>query len=400
MRSTPALAMIIAAAAAEDAPAPSGWVEQDVGATSPRTARLSSVFAADDLNVWAVGSAKGGDGGTAMRTSDGGASWVGLELPAGTGPLSAIWGTVAKDGSQQLWAAGGRFSGGCIVRSTDAGGTWELQAVPENAAQLVGVWGANASTLWAVGETQSIAPLVLRTDNGGKDWARQEFKPKTCKSYPAKGCVRGIQALWGRNGSNIFVAGQDSVGGWPAIGNTTDGGETWEALERTPARMNGNIAAIWGLGNDIWVGGAGGLTTLLWHSADGGQTFIDQGVPSSVVGISGIFGVSASRVFAVGRAEGDSGLILSTSDGGEHWDAEPVPETTTNLRAMHGAAAAGGDGIELWTVGDSGSVHASILHAKHSYSSAAVVPGSVVKTGAKTDDTHQLGPTTTSSGAG
>jgi photosystem II stability/assembly factor-like uncharacterized protein len=144
--------------------------------------------------------------------------------------------------------------------------------------------------------------------------------------------------------------------------------QTWEALSRTPARMNGGIAAIHGVGKDIWVGGSGGLTTLLWHSSDGGQTFEDQDVPDAVRSISAIYAASATNVWAVGKAEDDCGLILSTEDGGHHWSADKVPETTTSLAAVTGfTAASNGSELELWAVGSSGSVFASILSVNRSH---------------------------------
>lgn len=77
-----------------------------------------------------------------------------------------------------------------------------------------------------------------------------------------------------------------------------------------------NIAAIWGSGPDsVFAGGQGGII----HTEDRGMTWKAQSLPGGPpVGVSGIWGLDASHVLAVGWTS--TPTIWRTSDGGMTWD--------------------------------------------------------------------------------
>ena len=115
----------------------------------PVTAVLLSVHFFDAKTGWAVG-----EGGTVIRTTDGGTTWQKQESPV-TAWLFSVHFFDTKTG----WAVGWD---GTVIRTTDGGTTWKKQESPVT-AHLDSVHFFDAKTGWAVGE----GGTVIRTTDGG-----------------------------------------------------------------------------------------------------------------------------------------------------------------------------------------------------------------------------------------
>ena len=93
-------------------PAASGWFWQN---PLPRANYLSAAVALDSNTVVAVG-----DGGTILRTTDGGATW-----PAVSSGTTKWLARVSFTGANTGTVVG---EGGTILRTTDSGVTWKAQS--------------------------------------------------------------------------------------------------------------------------------------------------------------------------------------------------------------------------------------------------------------------------------
>jgi len=142
-----------------------------------------------------------GGSGTILRTTDGGANWVG-QL---SGTKLVLYGVSFSDVNNGT-AVG---DSGTILRTTDAGTTWMSQSSGTR-NRLTGVCFTDAYTGTVVGG------LILRTTNGGTTWAPQ--------SSPASGWLRGVTFTDATTGTAVGDAG--------TILHTTTGGTTWVEKER------------------------------------------------------------------------------------------------------------------------------------------------------------------------
>jgi photosystem II stability/assembly factor-like uncharacterized protein len=92
------------------------WSEQSSGVT----ARLRGISAVNDRVAWASG-----NGGTIVRTSDGGASWQKLSIPGAEKLDFRDIDAVSADVAYALSIGNGDASR--IYKTSDAGKTWTLQ---------------------------------------------------------------------------------------------------------------------------------------------------------------------------------------------------------------------------------------------------------------------------------
>ncbi|HEY3110802.1 MAG TPA: hypothetical protein VGL23_18735, partial [Chloroflexota bacterium] len=150
--------------------AASGWSAQSIG-----PADLDAVAALPGTSTaWAVGG-----GGAVYATADG-STWAARAVGATTRHLRAIavaaaGGAAAGDaGSTAVWAVG---DGGTILRSADGGASWSTIVVAGVSQRLNGVAAPDPSTAWIVGDVDSSSgsPVVLRTIDGGASWFRYEL---------------------------------------------------------------------------------------------------------------------------------------------------------------------------------------------------------------------------------
>jgi photosystem II stability/assembly factor-like uncharacterized protein len=153
-----------------------------------------------------------GDGGTLLRTVDGGSSWQPVKVPTDENLTSLFF--IGDTG----WATGW---GGVILKTTDAGATW-TNLTTGITQSLERIFFATPTHGWAVGW----AGTLLRTADGGETW-----KPLRTGTL-----VGSLNAVYFRNEKQGWVT---AFGG--EILTTSDGGETWKAQT---ALANASLTSI------------------------------------------------------------------------------------------------------------------------------------------------------------
>jgi photosystem II stability/assembly factor-like uncharacterized protein len=181
------------------------WTPQLLGLS------LLSLSFVDDSRGWVSGAY-----GAIWNTMDGGASW----RPQNSGTSNALASIQFRTAPSQLpdvpdvpaligWAAG---EGGTILKSTNGGATWIAQnsGVTDSFASIR--FAANRNTGWVAGYCGQNCGHILNTTDGGANWKIQ---------FTAVAPLSDVFFL----DENIGWAVGGSGGG--IILNTTDGGENW-----------------------------------------------------------------------------------------------------------------------------------------------------------------------------
>lgn len=199
-----------------------------------------------------------GEGGV-VRSTDGGVSFA----PTGAAPGSAvtgIWGPSAE----QIYIAGAGGSGGPFVaRSTDHGATWVRLPIPALKGWLHDVGTTDGHDVLAAGTedtarvTSSGIPeknaLVLRSTDGGAHWKRLPMFAKGGTDYEE---TRRI----------CFAEGTLFASSAYGLHVTRDLGKTW----RVATQVGAEVLALACRGKQVVVGGR---NRSLFVSIDGGATW-------------------------------------------------------------------------------------------------------------------------------
>jgi hypothetical protein len=239
--------------------------------------------------------------------------WHYVNVP-GFGGITAIW----EDGAD-VWVAnqngvihfdGDEWSGPDVISGTK----WWVR----------GIW-ASGNTVIAVGSRGTKGVLARSLDHG-LTWNEMEV-PEL------------MRAVWGRSANEVYAVGD---GG--AIYKLTS---TWaKVTSPTAAQLN----AVWGNGQIVAaVGEAGTIVASM-----GGNNFIQVRGNSSTESLLGVWGSSATDVFAVGFIDGSSVTpqLVRYKDGGITFPALPA-EITGKLLGVSGRS-----GNEMYIAGE-GTVLAS-----------------------------------------
>lgn len=294
---------------------PGAWGQQASGTS----ADLLAVAALDASRAWAVG-----EGGTIVRTTDGGATWS--AQPSGGGAtlraiefVDATHGHIVGDG-------------GTILATSDAGATWQARSAGVT-ADFRDVWFLDASTGWVLA-----ADAIYRTGDGGATW--------TAVATPA-GDFYGVRFSDAMNG---IIAGSRPVPGdsWASIFRTTDGGATWTLQWESGVHHY----YLWGLeaidASTAWAFGQGSLSgvgenKLVTH--DGGVTWTEAPETDNVAAMYDLDFLDADA--SLGWGVGFHGSIIRTEDGGATWEVSQ-PTTGEGVQ-LEGVAFADAD--HGWAVG-------------------------------------------------
>jgi photosystem II stability/assembly factor-like uncharacterized protein len=187
--------------------------------------------------------------------------------------------------------------------------------VPAASYQLAAIDFVDTSTGWVVAELPSHDFAVLNTTNAGRSWTRQLSR--------TEGDIGEYAKFFDRLHGVLVVLGMEAV-----LCSTRDGGKTWSCatvLEGGGYVLSaGFVDAL-----DGWLlvqeGSSSGSTTeALFHSTDGGKTWLNQGDP--VLAEDWAF-----RVVFADRLRGwlyslSSGTnAYATADGGSTWRRVALP---------------------------------------------------------------------------
>ena len=171
----------------------------------PQGNPLNAVSFTDANNGTAVG-----EGGTVLRTTDGGSHWT-IQTSGYEGTGIILLGVSFTDANTGM-AGGANIStgNGAVIRTTDGGNTW-LTKYSNPGALITGVSFTDANTGTVIGVDFNVGEtLILRTTDGGDTWVNQTG-PLTF--------YYGISFTDANNGTIVGAAG--------TIVRTTDGGANW-----------------------------------------------------------------------------------------------------------------------------------------------------------------------------
>ena len=285
---------------------------------------------------WAVG-----DHGVIWHTANGGQSWEFVPSPVDC-PLRSICFLTDRVG----WIAGGgttphtRLNYGVVLFTDDGGKSWQLLArdtVPPLA--YIKFFGLSQAWPWAK-RRRNIPPAILATEDGGKTWrpipGERHSGWRTAEFLqPEVGVVAGLRGQVKLVGGGRLLASQSGTdglrnvravrvkrndAGWLAgdgglLMQTDNGGVSWHPPAGTlpkAAESTMDFRAIAVQGTHVWVAGNPG--SVVWHSADNGQTWQKQ-FTGQPLPISAMKFTSETTGWAVGVM----GLMLWTGDGGQTW---------------------------------------------------------------------------------
>jgi len=144
-----------------------------------------------------------GQGGTVLRTTDGGENWDALYI--GENELIRRIDFVSESDG---WAVGHR---GAIFHTSDAGNSWEVQYRATD-TYLRDVAFVDKNHGWAVGHNATI----LHTSNGGQSWQKQEMRGFKGRDLPR------LHGVYAKDRSTAIVVGE-----FGTVIHTENGGELW-----------------------------------------------------------------------------------------------------------------------------------------------------------------------------
>lgn len=238
--------------------------------------------------------------------------------------------TVSTVSSQVGWAAG---VGPTVVRTTNGGTNWASATGTGITGDIYNIWAVDANVAFLT--TSPGATFIYKTVNGGATWT-QVFTQ-------AGGFIDGIQMISPTEG---YAMG-DPVGGTWTILKTTDGGNTWARMATEPVQVGAE--AGWNnsflvLGNDIWFGTS---NTRVYHSSNLGATWTF----GATTGTLNSYAVHYNTI-QLGLAGGTA--MVKSVDGGTTYTPTSAPGTAGNLNGIEG------DGSEWWAIRSGADIYYSI----------------------------------------
>ena len=306
---------------------------------------LQDVYFMDSQNGIVVG-----NGGLMLKTSDGGKTWEKVEIdmsPPGAGQRPGAGGGgpppgFGRGGPAPLYniyfidenvgyITGGR---GTILKTEDGGKTWARKMARSDTPGRGGRRGgirANLMGIQMISETTGFIAgsenTILKTTDGGETWVGSSERARVGETR------NNLENIWFVSPTTGWV-----IGSFGTLLHTADGGENWE--KRDPGFDN-NLFGIYFLDeNTGWICGQEGL---ILHTTDGGATW-NQQKAESFDDLHDIIFVDAM----VGWAVGGYNSILHTTDGGKTWAVSNIPGGAT-FKGVHAT-----DQNHCWTINDWG----------------------------------------------
>jgi photosystem II stability/assembly factor-like uncharacterized protein len=271
------------------------WAPVNSGTTN----NLNGAYLLDSGTGFVVG-----DAGTILKTTDAGATWA----PLVSGTTTALNEVFLLNPTEGV-AVG---DGGLILRTTDGGAGWQsVTSGVKDSLRSVFFFGGNGIS---GGDSQTI----LYSTNSGASW-------QIAQTEIFGGGFPGAHML---SPSIGFVAGQNSIFG-PLLGNTTDGGVSWDFHAFLFDNNEGGCTDVRFL--DVNIGVVTGIVFdergAIARTTDGGLNwstlFFDQGLEGVDFPVT-----NASQI---GFAVGWGGTILHTANAGVTW-APQTSGTSANLK--------------------------------------------------------------------
>jgi hypothetical protein len=254
------------------------------------------------------------DAGAAVGDASG---WT-VEMSGVATDLLGVWGALAPDGGEVVYAVGAQS---VILRSV-GDGVWSPQSA--GVTGLADVDGSLVPTsLLGVAGT---GPNDVYVAAGAAGHVLQSTDETTWSGYSSFGIGADFNCVWvqgatpyvGVSGYGIIVLGDGGASGPQPV-------------------FHYNVLAIWGsAANDLYAGcGDGAGSAYVLHSTGDGK-WAQETFFASTLGVTGVWGSSGSDVYAVGSSE-EGGAIVAHSTGNGAWTAATLPAGVGPAHAVWGA---------------------------------------------------------------
>lgn len=184
---------------------------------------LGKTFAQATPSLWSIDFIDastgfvGGDGGTLMKTTDGGATWTPLTINT-SGIIRSIQFVDAQHGYVVAARADNALMGEKVFKTTDGGTTWSEMAIPAMTPMVVHFI---TPQIGFVGGSSG-GPAIMKTIDGGATWKKVTFGGDNT-SY-----ILSLQFTTPYVGYASGGRPSPGAGTYGFIIETTDGGEMWE----------------------------------------------------------------------------------------------------------------------------------------------------------------------------
>ncbi|MGE5362627.1 MAG: YCF48-related protein [Bacteroidota bacterium] len=247
------------------------------------------------------------------KTQDGGKTWLPVTLPTVFKAERVVF------NGQNGWVFGVKNKTKSILSITSDGGkTWVDGTINVFANYTLqknfSVSFPTATTGYAVVSAKfppaykTICYYVLKTEDGGKTWAKQDSAAST------GGVMLPAVAFYDQN-KGVFVGNKKVL-----MKYTEDGGKTWNASTIDNDRTF--MSVRWLDANTAIASGDGfsttKITTPVYKTTDGGKTWNATAVPGYAKGRYLYFKNSTEGVCA-GIGEKGGVFVMNTTDGGNNW---------------------------------------------------------------------------------
>lgn len=179
------------------------------------------------------------------------------------------------------------------------------------------------STGWLSGNYNNGIPVVLKSVNRGVTWEALET------SFRTNGSGGTFFAISAPSLKTVYAAGSFYEGG--ILIKTTDGGDTWKDVQvmADPSQWDVRYRSVHFF-NDSW-GWLGGDYRTIYHTRDGGDTWILQDAGSGSDSINDIHAYNQNNAIAVTSI----GNVLVTNDAGNTWVEQDLDATGALYRVFY-----------------------------------------------------------------
>jgi photosystem II stability/assembly factor-like uncharacterized protein len=258
----------------------------------------------------------------ALRTTDGGRSWVRRTIP-GNGTVSAVACPSAST-CDALFRVNGPGTE-VVLRTTNGGKSWSRKTVLTGNVGLEVIACPSTSTCMAGGDVYPAA-VVLRTTNGGKSWAQETLESQSFAYVDALAC-RSTSVC------EALTYNDDTSVAW----RTTDAGTKW--VTTTLPLTTGDVGAIAcsstsvcvAAGYGVAASGATSSAAVVLRTTNNAQRWVvAEALSTGITELNAI----ACRSASVCEAGGDSASAVRTTDGGTRWVSEALPAGVTGVETV------------------------------------------------------------------
>lgn len=244
---------------------------------TPNFYNLSGIDVIDAQNIFAVGYQ-----GRAIKSTDGGNSWIELNLNINTSLYDVTFANTTTG-----WVSG---EAGKVYKTTDGGQTWNTATVTSTPnASITIIKASNVNDVWAYSQNNS---ELSKSTDGGMAWS------KVGDRYSMSGYISNFAF---RNANTVTAVGM-------GITNTSNGGSSWQSVNGV------NTSEYF---QDVY------FTTLMvgyairsnsvFKTSDGGRNW----EPTSI-GNSTLTDIQFINT-AIGWVIGSNREIFKTTDSGQNW---------------------------------------------------------------------------------